>query len=387
MKIQISILAIFSMTYMVNANSPSDTINGFTWHYATNNSSATILSPKTKYFRQRPKAHGEVFIPQQLVGLPVQTIGHDALYFQDEITSLSIPEGIKVIERNAFDRCTNLVSISFPQSLRAIHRSAFAWCSKLESLILTNGIESIGISAFSLCENLREVKLPSSLTNIGEGAFSRCKNLAILQLPKSLPSINDATFYQCENLESIIIPSSVTNIGENAFAWCSKLNSVIFSNSTCNIGARSFKGCSSLSSINLPNMLSNIPYEAFEYCWALKSITIPDSVTNIALRAFIGCRLESVIIGSGVQKIEDVAFANNSKLRVVEFRGNAPQFGEDVFSGVMGPNASTNCVFRIHRGTTGWNIIEPSSTNESPRIQFDGCSFPVEYVDDVSDEE
>ena len=360
-------------------------VNGLQWNYTVENDEARLGS-KFGYLPALDKVtQGEIVVPNSLGGYPVRTIGPNAFDNQVAITVITLPTGLLSICDHAFEGCTNLTTISMPITITNIEDSAFSQCKKLSRIVIPEGITKIESSTF-FSTSLESIELPSTIETIGKFAFSDCKKLKNIILPEGLKQIKWGAFARCESLTNINIPSSVTNIEAGAFVQCRSLKSITIPSGVPSLGQKNCQGvfdyCTSLTNITLSEGLKYISQDNFTSCNSLKSIIIPDSVTNIALRAFIGCYLETIVVGSGVQTIEDVAFADNANLKSIEFRGNAPTFGNRVFRGPWGFGAPTNCVFRIHRDTTGWNIIEPSSTNELPRIQFDGCSFPVEYVDD-----
>lgn len=73
---------------------------------------------------------------------------------------LTIPEGIEIINSNAFMNLTNLEKINFPSSLTHIYENAFYNCEKLKSIsIKGNNLEYIGSSAFQYCTSLEDVYL------------------------------------------------------------------------------------------------------------------------------------------------------------------------------------------------------------------------------------
>jgi hypothetical protein len=93
------------------------------------------------------------------------------------LSSVIIPEGIKVIPENMFSH-TQLTSVVIPDSVTLIDKDAF-WNSKLES-----------------------VKFGKSLTKIGWGAFSS-NNLVNVDIPDTVKEIWYEAFYGNKNLESI----------------------------------------------------------------------------------------------------------------------------------------------------------------------------------------
>lgn len=52
----------------------------------------------------------------------------------NEVTKVSIPEGVTSIERYAFRDCSNLAAITIPESVRAIGNYAFHHCGNLANI-------------------------------------------------------------------------------------------------------------------------------------------------------------------------------------------------------------------------------------------------------------
>ena len=74
-------------------------------------------------------------VPAFFGDLPVTSIGPGA-FSGLPIISVTLPEGVNSIGREAFSGCTRLRSIQLPHSLRAIGASAFLRCSALEAFSL-----------------------------------------------------------------------------------------------------------------------------------------------------------------------------------------------------------------------------------------------------------
>ena len=51
------------------------------------------------------------------------------------LKSVTLPEGVKVIENTAFSHCTSLESITIPMSLTEIERYAFSYCISLRKIV------------------------------------------------------------------------------------------------------------------------------------------------------------------------------------------------------------------------------------------------------------
>ena len=380
----------------VNASiDQTEIVNGRQWNYFIDNETATIGHKAWPPFAIDKDSIGDVIIPETIGEYPVRFIGSNAFDRRKFIKSVTIPEGVFEIRDAAFSSCTNLASITLPSTITNIDSRVFFQCTSLTNITLPNNLHRIKKSTFEMCTSLRLLQLPLSLEAIDDFAFRGCTNLHEIHMGANVLSLGESCFSGCADITNATLSLSITNIEAGAFAGCRALQSIVIPSGVKKIGrdecTGAFSGCTSLNSVVLSEGVKDISSRTFSNCRSLMSLTIPNSVTNIGITAFANSGLRSVVIGHGVQAIGTAAFANNGKLTSVEFRGDAPQFGQYVFSGLMlggilGVGAPTNCVFRIHHGTTGWNIIEPSSTNESPRIQFDGRFFPVEYVDNDTQE-
>jgi hypothetical protein len=109
----------------------------------------------------------------------IEVIGSGAFEYDGvDIHDIELPEGILIIEDNAF-RCSTIRDISLPNSLMEIHDSAFKNCSDLWNVKLPNGLRHIGNCAFQGCSRLSHIDIPASVTHIGDSAFSGCKALTI----------------------------------------------------------------------------------------------------------------------------------------------------------------------------------------------------------------
>ena len=88
-----------------------------------------------------------------------------------------IPDGVTVIEANAFYSCGLLTSVTIPDSVTDINGCAFADCDGLTSIVIPNGVTRIDTQAFAYCSKLASVGIPDSVTEIGDGSFCDCESL------------------------------------------------------------------------------------------------------------------------------------------------------------------------------------------------------------------
>ena len=326
----------------------------------------------------------------------VTSIGDDAFYACDSLTSITIPNSVTSIGNFAFGFCDGLTSITIPNSVTSIGGSAFGGCAGLTSIIvelgnsvydsrnncnaiiqtstneliagckntvIPNSVTSIGDYAFGWCDSLTSITIPNSVTSIGSAAFYSCDGLTSITIPNSVTSIGSAAFYGCSSLTSVnlVTPSSITYIGSSAFAetpWLTNQpdgvvylgdvlysykgsmpqnTSVIVNSGTKAISTSAFSGCSGLTSITIPNSVTSIGGSAFYNCSGLTSITIPNSVTSIGTSTFRDCyRLTSITIPNSVTSIGNFAFQDCSSLTSLTIPNSVTSIGEQAFRGCSG---------------------------------------------------
>ena len=141
-------------------------------------------------------------------------------------SSCEINSKTKIIAGNAFYYFENLTNVTIPDGVISIGDSAFYYCKSLTSVIIPDSVTTIGDKVFSNCENLISVTIPAGVTTIGDYAFYYCENLTSVTIPDSVTTIGNDAFYSCNSLTSVTIPASVTTIGNDAFCSCYNLTTV-----------------------------------------------------------------------------------------------------------------------------------------------------------------
>ena len=141
-----------------------------------------------------------------------------------------IPDTVTSISDNAFSgKCENL-SLTVPNSVTSISDGfgAFSGCKGLKSITIPESISSIGRNAFKDCISLTSITIPHSVTEIEWEAFCNCDSLTSIDIPDNVTRIGLAAFRGCDNLTSITLSSSLTNIPYAAFDQCKSLKDVYF---------------------------------------------------------------------------------------------------------------------------------------------------------------
>jgi hypothetical protein len=207
--------------------------------------------------------------------------------YDPDITEITIPESVAVIDRYAFDKAEYLEKITIPEGVVKISAGAFRDCASLKELVIPDSVTDLGSDCFKGCNALTDVTIGGGVKSVV--GFKDCKALKNVTLKDGVKYILGYAFQNCEALESINVPNSVQKIGSLAFGGCTSLKSFVFPDEVVHVYHSVLKGCTSLESVVLPRGAVMIWAKAFENCVSLKNITIPDSVGLIEDAAFDGC--------------------------------------------------------------------------------------------------
>jgi len=323
----------------------------------------------------------------EIVGIYVQAC------YEYAITELSIPEGVTVIENEAFAKCTGLVKVTFPSSLESLGNNAFSRCELLKTVDLSktsvategtdshnmNGVEGNvnGQNCFADCISLESIKFPqnSKFKIVPAGFCKGCKRLTSLNIPDTVTEIDVSAFEGCILLESVKPSSKTMIIDASAFNGCTAITSFKIPNTVNVIGKSAFENCSKLETVIMNEGLS------LEYVWdyaftrtKLQSITIPstcDKLFMLRKGAFQDCsELASVIVNSdALYTFDNSCFMNCVSLQKITI-------GENILTGI-GENCFRNCKLLGDIASKKHNIIK-NVVNIGPGA-FYGCETFTEF--------
>ena len=321
-----------------------------------------------------------------------------AFYDNIGITSIILPNSLKIIDLNTFCGCTGLASIIIPENVTSIGSGAFSGCTNLASIVISDSVTSIGDRAFYACKNLTNLVLSenvmsvggyafygctrltgsfnlNNVTQIGDYAFYNCSSVSEIRIGSGVMSIGNCTFYNCSGITGFVIPDSVNSIGDYAFSGCSGLTRITVSNSVTEIGFAAFSGCSSLTQITIPFIGNRrcLPTDTNQYPFGYIFGTSSYTGGRSATQHYIGSDSGSVTnttyyIPSSLTKVTITdcvyipygAFYNCSGINDITLPNSVTRIGQYAFyySGVYNRSASwRNNVLYIGR-----NLIVARST-------------------------
>lgn len=205
----------------------------------------------------------EISIPQGIVRIPdyafygcrnanivfpettgLKAIGRNALYDNNVMTELNIPESVDTVDYIGY--FTNLESVKLPDKLRMI--GGFHHCPKLSAIHIPDGITTIYNFAFAHNEKLSSIHWPKYLQYIRPCAFADT-GFTTIEMPdtvwadvdiidvgrRTVPnyySIGDGAFSNCKNLEKVDLGKSCWSVYKEAFRGCEQLRTVVVKSTT-----------------------------------------------------------------------------------------------------------------------------------------------------------
>lgn len=271
----------------------------------------TLSEDKTAYIVSAitESAKSSLTILPDINGVPVTTIAETVFYGVENLTNISIPDSISVIEYLAFGECADLKfneyegGLYLGNSSNKYHAIIKAKDDSVTSITTHSDCKVIADYAFYNNFNLTEVTISNNIKSISDGAFMTAIGLNKVTLPNTLAEIGEKAF-QGTAITELVIPDSVTEIGANAFTQCKQL-----------------------TSIKLPANLKEIKYYTFGACNNLTKIVIPDNVTIIGEKAFNACmKLIEIVIPKSVKSIGSRAFYLVSTLEKINFKGSEEEW-------------------------------------------------------------
>ena len=196
-------------------------------------------------------------------------------------TNIVVPDTIDgrkvtVLGNSTFQYCTqasDIESVTLPDSLTTIEKNAFYNCEKFKSVTIPQNVSSIGLAAFveGLSESsLTEIKVDPENPYFSEKdgvVFSKDGTKLIVfpsgrsgdyQIPDGTVSVGDYAFYYCVNVSSITVPGSVRSLGEGAFGNCSSLTKAVLNEGLEEIGEYAFQSSSGIRDLIIPASVKSV---------------------------------------------------------------------------------------------------------------------------------
>ena len=326
------------------------------------------------YANPYPEIPAELVIPETITNseagktYTVTTIGYRALYMASQLTSITLPDTIRVIGDQAF---------------------LTGWVSKVTSMNLPEGLEEVGANALNSVKV--DFQLPSTLKRIGElaftgtaissvhladdvyvgsRAFGNCLSLKEANLTRNTQD-TEGIYMNCTALTDVTVEPDVTKLPQNAFFNCQSLTDIELPESVVEIGKAAFQGCK-FTSLDCLNTGSVKTLGGFAFAGnPLKDIVIPDSVTYVGEQQFRFCpAVRSVSFGKNVAYVGlgvmSMFFTDPEVGQVIPEVGSATAGAAVRRSGYVGAMTRDGVNFDVYCGTAftdgGFSYMPISAT-------------------------
>ena len=317
-------------------------------------------------------------------GEGLETVGAQAFMGAD-ITEITIPDGVEIIENEAFRDCRELESIKLPASLIAIGEDAFRGCTKLKTvkyagapsawqkMRIDRGNEALtgakngasgaadshggayGSSYGSSYGGYTSPRgaydsAPNSAGAYGSysaGSYASGSSYSGYESANSRPDFGFSAFgaglpdYAEGKTQGKIvcfggieesIMYGAKEVKDGAYSGRTDIISIELPDSVKSIGKNAFQGCARLEKIVIPETVTAIGDRAFSGCAKLAEIALPEATQQLGAGAFYGCKaLKEVKIPANVKSIGADTFANCTSLESVRIPDGVTEIGERAF--------------------------------------------------------
>lgn len=277
----------------------------------------------------------------------------------NNLTELTLPEGVIYVGGNAFASNKSLKTVNFPSTIKSIGNPAFSQCS-IEKLNFTETTDfplCIDNSAFAF-NNITSVWLPDNTEKVTNMAFRQSSGKVALYIRKTNGRFIDSNSYQQPYIGDAIPAeawaekpwsvehftfdgTTLTGLSDNGKAKIKTDTNLILpdknadgeyvtaiGNGTSGVGTFGYKDSDGTvyapDSVKLPSKLESIGNFAFsativtstsEVLHGLKEITFPGTLKTIGTSAFQNAPLSEVVLPDSVTTVGNGAFVSNDKAK------------------------------------------------------------------------
>ena len=274
-----------------------------------------------------------IVTPKTLGGHKVTEICEDSFY-NCTASTITISEGVTLIERLAFERCKNLTQLNLPASLWCIDdtRNFVLYSDNLVEINVSSNSETYSsqngvlfskdkatLYFYPQAKSGESYTIPNTVNNIQPAAFSdNTKYLKHINIGANLENIFG--YFYCKNLESINVDNNNKNYSSEDGVLFNKNKTILFTYPRHKNTAKyiipntvedcyGLNGCTTIEEITFSNKMNLIRLADYAYSTNLKKINLSNSITSIGDGAFFECtKLTSVTIPKTVTTIGREAF-------------------------------------------------------------------------------
>ena len=297
------------------------------------------------------------------------------------LTSITIPESVQYIGKDAFKSCSSLNSVVW--NARACGENTYsdsapfyAIRQQITSFVIGDKVTFIPSYLCYEMNKLPKVDIPASVTSIGNHAFDGCSKWAgqNIVIPNDVMTLGDYAFANC-NLATITIGSKVNSIGKYAFMGSDNVTAVYNEAATPQSITANVFGDLNLSACDLYVPEASIPAYKAANVWknfrSFNPTCLQGSGTTGNLKWTLSCSGHLSISGTGAMpdytRVESVPTAPWRSGGAVQ---DHTILSAEVSDGItnIGDNAFYNCRDMAQ-------VYIPNSVTKIGESSFYGCQI------------
>ena len=144
------------------------------------------------------EADGMKFLTISKAGKTCRLLAGSPAYSGDVVVPATVKKGdeeytVVEIGQNSFDKCTGLTSLTLPNTIKVINAYALRGCTALTSLTLPSSLVFAN-TGFCSGTNIEEIVFPDAMTMVQNIAFQNCKKLKKVTLSPNTHSSTHRPF-------------------------------------------------------------------------------------------------------------------------------------------------------------------------------------------------
>ncbi|HAH17750.1 MAG TPA: hypothetical protein DCL29_01840 [Eubacterium sp.] len=231
------------------------------------------------------------------LGETLESIGKGAFEGCRTLHVIDIPEGVKAIEEDTFNGCSNLGIVILPESLEEIGANAFKDCVTIHEMVIPAGVKYVDKTSFS---GARIDKIDTSKNEALSKLFGRNFETEEQKAAKLMNKVLTINGYKYKVTKTDKTGGEVQLIGAADKKKVKKLKKLVVKNTVAytfegknytykvtSIGAKAFKGYKKLAKVTIGTNVTTIGKAAFYNCKKLKNVVIKSkNITKIGKKAF-----------------------------------------------------------------------------------------------------
>ena len=264
------------------------------------------------------KAVGHVEIPAEVDGVPVMALDYMCFKSTYDITSITIPDTVRMFECSTLDGAASLTALTLPRDLIIIKNGSLTNMPLIETLTVPASVSVVN-GAFSDLPKMKSITFegvcPVFVKDSYYGMFANLPVDCVIYVPDDQIDAYKTAFADREDVLARIQPS-----GKNAVVidWTAPESDFQFDAATGTITG--YTG--SASRIDIPAAIGGVPVksigkQAFLQKYSLMYVTIPEGIESIEKQAFHGCSLMTYVsLPTTLRTIGDSAFNTNNLVDV-----------------------------------------------------------------------